>query len=126
MRFWEYIETIERDGIEYIVESTPEDMQLEDSFDDSIDPDTGKPYFDIPDMYRQIEHGHLMWFILRVRAFVGGHEFGSANIGGLLYETDKVYDVFKDGIVEDLIWEAERDAKAAIAALKPVLETVSC
>lgn len=125
MRYWTHIETIERDGIEYIIDKTPEDMGLEGHFDDSIDPDTGKPYWDLKELYRKIEYGYMEWFVLRVRAFVGGHEFGAAYCGGMLYDTDKIRDVLTDGIAEDLIYEAGKEAKETIAALKPKLEAMA-
>ena len=124
MRYWTHIETIERDGFRFIVDYTPEDMGLEGHFDDSIDPDTGKPYWDLKELYRKIEYGYMEWFVLRVRAMVDDYEFGSAYCGGMLYDTDKIRDVLTDGIAEDLIWEAGKEAKETIAALKPKLATL--
>ena len=118
MRYWSTLTEMQREGFEIIIDMTPEDMRLEDAFDDSIDPDTGKPYYDLREMYRQIETGHLEWFMLRARAFFGGHEFGSAVIGGMLYESDKLDDVFSDGVAEDVIYMALEEAKPAMARLK--------
>lgn len=124
MRYWTHIETIERNGIEFVIDYTPEDMPLEGSFDDSIDPDTGKPYWDLKELYRKIEYGDLEWFVLRVRAMVDGHEFGTGYCGGMLYDTDKIRDVLTDGIAEDLIYEANKEAREAIVSLKSKLEAL--
>lgn len=118
MRYWSTLTEMQREGFEIIIDMTPEDMRLEDAFDDSIDPDTGKPYYDLKEMYRQIETGHLEWFMLRARAFFDGHEFGSAVIGGMLYESNKLDDVFSDGVAEDVIYMALEEAKPAMARLK--------
>ena len=117
MRYWETITDMRRDGFDIIIDMTPEDMRLEDSFDDGIDPDTGKPYYDISDLYAQIEAGHLEWFQLRARAFFEGHEFGSAVIGGMLYETDKINDIFSDGVAEDAIHMALEEARAELVRI---------
>lgn len=118
MRYWETLDTIERDGFEIVLDMTPEDMSLEDAFDDSIDPDTGKPFFDIKDMYRQIEQGNMAWFMLRARAFFEGHEFGDSCLGGLLYDVDKINDVWSDGIAEDLIHWALQQGREELARIK--------
>ena len=44
MRYWETLDTVLRDGFEIVIDITPEDSGLEGHFDDSIDPETGKPY----------------------------------------------------------------------------------
>ena len=111
MRHWEIIGDDTRAGFDIVVDITPEDSGLEGHFDDSIDPDTGKPYYDLKEMYRQLETGHLSWFMLRARAFFEGHEFGSAVIGGMLYETSKIDDVWSDGVVDDAIFMAVEEAQ---------------
>ena len=118
MRYWETLDTIERGGFEIVIDITPEDMRLEDAFDTSIDPDTGKPYYDVREMYAQIETGHLSWFMLRARAFFEGHEFGDSCIGGLLYETDKINDVFSDGVAEDVMDWALRQGREELARIR--------
>ena len=75
-------------------------------------------------MYRQLETGHLSWFMLRARAFFEGHEFGSAVIGGMLYETDKINEVFTDGVAEDAIYMAMEEAQAELARIKSKLAEI--
>lgn len=118
MRYWETLDTIQRGGFEIVVDMTPEDSGLEGHFDDGIDPDTGKPYFDLKETYQQLETGHLSWFMLRARAFFEGHEFGSSVIGGMLYETDKINDVWTDGVAEDAIYMAVEEAQEELARIK--------
>ena len=118
MRYWETLDTVVRDGFEIVIDITPEDSGLEGHFDDSIDPDTGKPYYDLKEMYRQLETGHLSWFMLRARAFFEGHEFGSAVIGGMLYETNKIDDVWSDGVAEDAIHMAVEEAQKEFGRIK--------
>lgn len=118
MRYWEEFTRMDRDGFEIVIDMSPEDMRLEDSFDDSIDPDTGKPYYDLKDMYRKIETGHFEWFMLRARAFFEGHEFGSAVIGGMLYESDKLDDMLKDGVIEDVIYMATEEARSELIRIR--------
>lgn len=118
MRYWSTLAEMDREGFSIIVDMTPEDSGLEGHFDDSIDPDTGKPYYDLKEMYRQLETGHLEWFMLRARAFFDGHEFGSAVIGGMLYESNKLDDVFSDGVAEDVIYMAVEEARKELDRLR--------
>jgi hypothetical protein len=115
MRYWDELATYERDGFTVIVDKSWEDIPLNHLFDDSIDPDTGLPYYDIEDMARKIDRGDLDYFILRARAMVRGFELGEHIVGGFLYEDAR--EVLTDGIAEDLIWEAVREAKGAVKEL---------
>jgi len=115
MQHFDKLAEFEREGFTVIVDKTWEDIPLDHLFDTSIDPDTGKPYYDVEDMARQIDRGDLDYFMLRVRAFVGGHELGSSIVGGFLYEDAR--EVLTDGTAEDLIWEAIEEAKKEVVKL---------
>jgi hypothetical protein len=125
MRYYDELATMQRDGFEIIVDKTWEDIPLADLFDTSIDPDTGKPYYDIEQMARDIDRGDLDYFMLRVRALVDGHELGSSYVGGFLYEDAS--EVLRDGTAEDMIWEAVAEAKKEalrlVGSLSKVVDT---
>ncbi len=125
MRYYDELATMQRDGFEIIVDKTWEDIPLADLFDTSIDPDTGKPYYDIEQMARDIDRGDLDYFMLRVRALVDGHELGSSYVGGFLYEDAS--EVLRDGTAEDMIWEAIAEAKKEalrlVGSLSKVVDT---
>ncbi len=125
MRYYDHLATLQRDGFEIIVDKTWEDIPLADLFDTSIDPDTGKPYYDIEQMARDIDRGDLDYFMLRVRALVDGHELGSSYVGGFLYEDAS--EVLRDGTAEDMIWEAVAEAKKEalrlVGSLSKVVDT---
>lgn len=108
-RYYETLLETQSEGFTVIVDKTYEDLDPKDMFDDSIDPDTGLPYFDIDDIYAKINDGRLDWFMLRVRAFYDGVELGSDYVGGFLYENAE--EVLKDGVVDDMIWTAVKEAK---------------
>jgi hypothetical protein len=108
MHYWEELSRIEdRGGFEIIVDKTWEDIQLRDCFDDTC--------YDIKDMEDQVNDGRLDWFMLRVRAFIDGHELGSASLGGCLYKDAR--EVLEDGVAEDLIEEAVQAAQAEVYPL---------
>ena len=109
MRDYTTLATYEREGFVVVVDKTWEDMPLDHLFDTSEDPDTGKPYYDIHEMYTQIEMGSLDYFMLRVRALVDGHELGSSYVGGFLYEDAR--EVLRDGTAESMIDEAIDEAR---------------
>ena len=81
MRYYDELATYERDGFTIIVDKSWEDLNPRDSFDDSVT--------DVDEIIKDIERGHLDWFMLRVRVFVEGNELGSAYLGGMLYEEPK-------------------------------------
>jgi hypothetical protein len=124
MRHYDEIARFERDGFEVIVDKTWEELSLDQCFDTSIDPESGKPYYDVRKMARQIDAGDLEWFMLRVRVLLDGHEFGSHYLGGCLYDWNKVNDVLTDGTAEDCIYEAMNEAKAEVKRLKEKLNAL--
>jgi hypothetical protein len=106
---------LDRDGFNVIVDKTWEDLHPRDSFDTSIDPDTGKPYYDIQDMCRKIDRGDLDWFMLRVRVMHEDLELAVNYVGGFLYEDAS--EVLRDGTAEDMIWETVEEAKRRVPTL---------
>lgn len=124
MRYYDHLATYQREGFEVIVDKTWEDIPLADLFDTSIDPDTGKPYYDVEEMARDIDRGSLDYFMLRVRALVDGHELGSSYVGGFLYEDAR--EVLTDGTAEDMIYqaieEAKQEARRLVGSLSKVVD----
>ena len=124
-RHYDELASYERDGFDVIVDKTWEDIPLADLFDTSIDPDTGKPYFDVEDMARKIDRCELDYFMLRVRVLLDGHELGSHYVGGFLYEDAR--EVLRDGTAEDMIYEAmleaREEARRLVGSLSKVIDT---
>jgi hypothetical protein len=121
-RHYDELARYERDGFDVIVDKTWEDIPLADLFDTSIDPDTGKPYFDVEDMSRKIDRCELDYFMLRVRVLLQGHELGSHYVGGFLYEDAS--EVLRDGVAEDMIYEAMLEAREEARKLVGFLNKV--
>lgn len=119
MRYYDHLATLERDGFEIIVDKTWEDLSPRDCFDESCT--------DIDEICKDIDRGHLDWFMLRVRALVDGHELGSAYLGGMLYEDPK--EVLQDGVVEDMIYdavaEARKEAQRLVGSLSKVVDSLA-
>jgi hypothetical protein len=122
MRDWTELLREQRLGFEIIVDKTWEDIPLDHLFDTSIDPDTGKPYYDVKDMARKIDNCDLDYFMLRARVLLDGHEMGSHIVGGFLYEDAR--ETLKDGMAEDLIYQAMSEAKTEVLRLRERLTTV--
>jgi hypothetical protein len=122
MRDWTELLREQRKGFEIIVDKTWEDIPLDHLFDTSIDPDTGKPYYDVKDMARKIDRGDLDYFMLRARVLLDGHEMGQHIVGGFLYEDAR--ETLKDGMAEDLIYQAMHEAKTEVLRLRERLTTV--
>jgi hypothetical protein len=122
MRDWTELLREPRMGFEVIVDKTWEDIPLDHLFDTSIDPDTGKPYYDVEDMARKIDRCDLDYFMLRARVLLDGHEMGQHIVGGFLYEDAR--ETLKDGMAEDLIYQAMSEAKTEVLRLRERLTTV--
>ena len=127
MRDYTILATYEREGFVVVVDKTWEDMPLDHLFDTSEDPDTGKPYYDIHEMYTQIEMGSLDYFMLRVRALVDGHELGSSYVGGFLYEdaTEVLRDGTAESMIDEAIDEARKEALRLVGSLSRVVDTAA-
>jgi len=119
MRDWTELLREQRMGFEIVVDKSWEDIPLESLFDTSIDPDTGKPYFDVKDMAQKIDRGDLDYFMLRARVLLDGHELGEHIVGGFLYEDAR--ETLKDGMAEDLIYAAMEEAKTEVLRLRSKL-----
>jgi hypothetical protein len=115
MRYYDTLAEFERDGYDIIVDKTYEDLNPRDSFDDTV--------CDIDEIIKDIDRGHLDWFMLRVRVMVEGLELGSAYLGGCLYEDPK--EVLTDGTAEDFIAEAMVEAKSKVYRLSRVFGGLS-
>jgi len=114
MRYYDHLATYEREGFDIIVDKTWEDLNPRDLFDDTC--------CDIEAIIKDIDRGHLDWFMLRVRALVDGHELGSSYVGGFLYEDPT--EVLRDGVVEDMIAEAIEEARKEARRLQGSLSKV--
>ena len=103
--YYDTIAEFTRDGFDIIVDKTYEDMHPRDHFEDD----------NMDEIIRKIDNGTYEWFMLRVRVLVEGLELGSAYLGGCLYEDPR--EVLTDGIAEDFIAEAMKEAKTKVYAL---------
>jgi hypothetical protein len=115
MRYYDELATYEREGYTIIVDKSWEDLSPRDSFDESC--------CDIDEIIKDIERGHLDWFMLRVRVLVEGLELASEYLGGMLYEDPK--ECLTDGSAEDLIDAALADAKKQVYRLSRVFTELS-
>jgi hypothetical protein len=115
MRYYDELATYEREGYTVIVDKSWEDLSPRDSFDESC--------CDIEEIIKDIERGHLEWFMLRVRVLVEGLELSSEYLGGMLYEDPK--ECLTDGSAEDLIDAALADAKKQVYRLSRVFTELS-
>ena len=114
-RYYDELAVYERNGFDVIVDKSYEDLDPKDCFDDSC--------FDIKEMYSDIEHGNLDWFMLRVRVMVENIELSSQFLGGCLYEDAR--EVLTDGTAEDLIAEALVEAKRDVYRLYKKFQDIS-
>ena len=115
MRDYTTLAELDREGFNVIVDKTWEDLHPQDSFDTSINPDTGKPYYDVDDMCRKIDRGELDWFMLRVRVMHEDVELAVNYVGGFLYEDAR--EVLTDGVAEDMIQESLDEARKRVPIL---------
>ena len=105
MRYYDTLAQFERDGYDIIVDKTYEDLDPRGQFDTD----------DIDEIIKDIDRGHIEWFMLRVRVLVEGLELGSAYLGGCLYEDPR--EILTDGTAEDFIAEAMVEAKSQVYRL---------
>ena len=119
MRYYDTLAEYEREGFKIIVDKSYEDLNPRDCFDESCT--------DIEEIIKDIDRGHLDWFMLRVRALVDGHELGSAYLGGMLYEDPR--ECLTDGSAEDMISEAiaeaRKEAQRLVGSLQRVVDTAA-
>jgi hypothetical protein len=119
MRHWDELARYEREGFEVVVDKTWEDISPRDLFDDAVT--------DIDEICRKIDSYDLDWFMLRARVMLDGHELGSHIVGGFLYEDAR--EVLRDGMAEDLIYqamiEAKEEARRLVGSLSKVLDAAA-
>ena len=115
MRYYDQLAEYEREGYTIIVDKSWEDLNPRDMFDESC--------CDIEEIIKDIDRGHLDWFMLRVRVLVEGLELSSEYLGGMLYEDPK--ECLTDGSAEDLIDTALADAKKQVYRLSRVFTELS-
>ena len=112
-RYYDELARYERDGFDIIVEKTYEDIDPRGQFDDD----------DIEEIIKDIDRGHLEWFMLRVRVLVEGLELSCEHLGGCLYEEPR--EILTDGTAEDIIDTAITDAKKQVYRLSKVFAGLS-
>ncbi len=116
MRHWDELLREPREGFEIVVDKSWEDISPRDLFDDSVT--------DIDEICRKIDSYDLDWFMLRARVLLDGHELGSHIVGGFLYEDAR--EVLRDGMAEDLIFqallEAKQEARRLVGSLQRVID----
>ena len=115
-RYYDELLNEQRGPFLVILDKTYEDLDPKDCFDDGVDEATGKPIFDMEEMYADINCGNLDWFMLRCRVFYEGVELASDYIGGFLYKDAR--EVLTDGVAEDMIYSTIEDAKKEAVAMK--------
>jgi hypothetical protein len=108
MEYYHVIHTETRDGFDIIVDQRAEDIPIRDMFDDTC--------HDIRDLEDKVNRGFYEWFMLRVRAFIDGHEMASEYLGACMYEDCR--EVMEDGTAEDLIQEALHNARKEAVRLR--------
>ena len=119
MRYYDTLAEYEREGFKIIVDKSYEDLNPRDCFDESCT--------DIEEIIKDIDRGHLDWFMLRVRALVDGHELGSAYLGGMLYEdpTECLTDGSAEDMISEAIAEARKEAQRLVGSLQRVVDTAA-
>lgn len=107
MKYYDELARMERDGFDVIVDKTWEDIDPRGQFDWTEE--------ELDQLVKDIDNGKTEWFMLRVRVLFEGHEFGSAYLGGCLYEDPM--EVLTDGTAEDFIQEALAEAKKEVGRM---------
>ena len=114
MRYYDELATYQREGYEIIVDKSWEDLNPRDMFDDC---------HDVEEIIKDIDRGHLEWFMLRVRVLVEGLELDSEYLGGCLYADPK--ECLTDGTAEDLIAQSMDNAKKQVYRLYKKFQDLS-
>ena len=114
-RYFDEIDSFERDGFTVIVDKTYEDIDPWDQLSECFDSKE--------QLYADIESGKYDWFMLRVRLMVDEYEITSEWLGGCLYENPR--DVLTDGTVEDLISQAMITAKREVYRMYKKFQDIS-
>ena len=112
-RYYDELVQYERDGFTIIVDKSYEDLDPRGQFES----------VDIDEIIKDIDRGHIEWFMLRVRVLVEGLELSSEYLGGCLYEDPR--EILTDGTAEDIIDTAMTDAKKQVYRLSKVFAGLS-
>lgn len=97
-------QVFERDGYTVEVMFAPCDIHPSDLYDDSC--------YNVEEILEDINRGAYDWLDCRVVVSLEGVEAGEAALGGLLYRDYR--EAYTDGVVDDLIDEAIREADPKI------------
>ena len=111
--YYDELAQYERNGYTIIVDKTYEDIDPRGQFDTD----------DIEEILKDIDRGHLEWFMLRVRVLVEGLELSSEYLGGCLYEDPR--EILTDGTAEDIIDMALDHAKSQVYRLYKKFQDLS-
>jgi hypothetical protein len=114
-RYFDEIDSFERDGFTVIVDKTYEDIDPWDQLSECFDSKE--------QLYADIESGKYDWFMLRVRLMVDEYEITSEWLGGCLYENPR--EVLTDGTVDDLIATAMITAKREVYRMYKRFQDIS-
>ena len=113
MQYYDELAQYERDGFSIIVDKTYEDIHPRDCFESD----------DVDEIVKDIDRGHLEWFMLRVRVLVEGLELSREHLGACLYEDPS--EILSDGTAEDIIHTAMSHAKPQVYRLSKVFAALS-
>ena len=119
MNIWDNRERQYHAPFDIIIQTTPETVPLRDMFDASINPDTGKSYYDVDYMEQQVNEGRAEWSVVNVQCLLNGVELGSCALGGAYL--DKHYDLKSFVYDNSMIDEAKNDAKIWLDKTKEVV-----
>lgn len=119
MTRWNNVEVQHHAPFDIVIQTTPDTVPMSDMFDDSINPDTGKSYYDVDYMERQVEQGQAEWVVVNVQCMLNGIELGSFAIGGAYL--DEHYDLKSFVYDHGMIDEAKNDAKIWLDKTKEVV-----
>jgi len=114
-RYFDEIDSFERDGFTVIVDKTYEDIDPWDQLSECFDSKE--------QLYADIESGKYDWFMLRVRLMVDEYEIAVEWLGGCLYENAR--EVLTDGTVDDLIATAMITAKREVYRMYKRFQDIS-
>lgn len=98
------VECPDQDGFNIRFEFLPEWIPVRDCFD----PDC----FDIDEIERKLEYGHMDWFVCRCVVSLCGIDLGSDSLGGILHDGYEDWlECEATGYVSDMQQEAIQDAR---------------
>ena len=112
-RYYDTLLEEQRGPFTVIVDKTWEDLNPRDLFDDCLD---------VEEIIKDIDRGHLEWFMLRTRVIFEGVELAAEYLGGCLYEEPK--ECLTDGMAEDQIYQALQNARKEFALLREKINKI--